>query len=89
VTVARTTSGATIAVTDEGIGIAPAVVPKLFDEFYRASNAGGQPGIGLGLYVVKEIVRLHDGTVDVQSEVGRGSTFTIRLPRTTTASSMS
>jgi signal transduction histidine kinase len=88
VTVEGTTSGATIAVTDEGIGIAPDVVPKLFDEFYRASNAGGQPGIGLGLYVVKEIVSLHDGTVDVQSEVGRGSTFTIRLPRTTTASNM-
>jgi signal transduction histidine kinase len=73
---------ACLAVTDQGIGIAPEDLPRLFQRFYRAEHesAGGIAGLGIGLYVVKEIVSLHDGTIDVQSALGGGSTFTVRLP---------
>jgi signal transduction histidine kinase len=84
VTVNATARTASIAVTDAGMGIAPEVQPKLFDEFYRAEELQGQPGLGLGLYVVKEIVTQHGGTVEVESVVGHGSTFTLRFPRRST-----
>ncbi|MEP7199372.1 MAG: ATP-binding protein [Chloroflexota bacterium] len=73
---------ATIAVTDHGIGIPAAALPQLFDRFYRASNAEAWHinGMGIGLYIVKEIVRLHGGEVKIESEEGSGSTFTICLP---------
>lgn len=73
---------ARIDVTDRGIGIPEAAIPRLFQRFYRAPNADSQQysGMGIGLYVVKEIVNLHGGTVTVQSKEGEGSTFTIRLP---------
>jgi signal transduction histidine kinase len=71
-----------VTVRDEGIGIPQADLPHLFQRFYRASNVDERQiiGLGLGLYVIKELVTLHDGTVDVASEEGRGSTFTICLP---------
>jgi signal transduction histidine kinase len=69
-----------IAVADQGIGIAAEEIPHLFDEFYRSSSAGQRKGLGLGLYVVKQLVALHGGTIEVVSEVGRGSTFTVCLP---------
>lgn len=71
-----------VAVSDEGIGIPAAALPKLFSRFYRAGNAANLriDGLGVGLYVVKEIVTLHGGTVDVLSREGAGSTFTICLP---------
>ena len=73
---------ACVSVTDEGIGIPAAALPHLFERFYRAENAVGTPisGIGIGLYVVKEVVELHGGTVAVESTEGKGSTFTICLP---------
>jgi signal transduction histidine kinase len=54
----------------------------LFQRFYRASNVNTHhiPGMGIGLFVVKEIVTLHGGTIAVQSSEGSGSTFTICLP---------
>jgi two-component system sensor histidine kinase SenX3 len=54
----------------------------MFQPFYRAPNAATQQivGMGIGLYVVKEIVTLHGGEVDVESQEGAGSTFTVRLP---------
>ena len=57
-------------------------LPKLFRRFYRAPNADSQhiSGMGIGLYVVKEIVELHGGTVEVASQEREGSTFTIALP---------
>jgi PAS domain S-box-containing protein len=72
-----------VAVSDEGIGIPQAELPQLFQRFYRASNVdeGKMSGFGVGLYLVKEIVTLHGGTVDVVSEEGHGSTFLITLPR--------
>jgi PAS domain S-box-containing protein len=71
-----------VAVVDRGIGIPAAALPRLFQRFYRAPNAEGQQigGMGVGLYVVKEIVTLHRGDVSVESAEGQGSTFTISLP---------
>jgi PAS domain S-box-containing protein len=71
-----------VAVSDEGIGIPQAELPQLFKRFYRASNVDERQiyGLGVGLYIVKELVTLHGGTVDVVSEEGRGSTFLITLP---------
>jgi PAS domain S-box-containing protein len=71
-----------IAVSDAGIGIPQAELPNLFQRFYRASNVDERQfsGLGIGLYIVHELVRLHRGTVDVESAEGRGSTFIITLP---------
>jgi PAS domain S-box-containing protein len=73
---------ACVAVSDQGIGIPQHALPQLFQRFYRATNAegGGIGGLGIGLYVVKEIVTLHGGTVTVDSAEDVGSTFTICLP---------
>jgi signal transduction histidine kinase len=73
---------ACVSVTDEGIGIPAAALPHLFERFYRAENVNGTPtgGLGIGLYVVKEVVDRHGGTVAVESTEGQGSTFTICLP---------
>lgn len=72
-----------ISVTDQGLGIAEADVDRIFERFYRVDPARSRAtgGTGLGLAIVKNIVTNHLGTVAVQSTVGEGSTFTIRLPR--------
>jgi signal transduction histidine kinase len=64
-------------VADSGIGIAPENLPQIFDDFYRADNAKAftENGTGLGLAIVKRIVELHNGTIKVESEVNRGTTF--------------
>jgi two-component system, OmpR family, sensor kinase len=71
-----------IAVEDTGSGIAPEHLPRLFDRFYRVdrprSRSGG--GTGLGLAIVKYVAEAHGGSVGVESELGRGSRFTVRLP---------
>jgi signal transduction histidine kinase len=72
------------AVTDEGIGIPEADVARIFERFARGSNVAGRiTGSGVGLTIVRQIVEQHGGTISVTSAVGRGSTFTIRLPLTT------
>ncbi|MEO7909569.1 MAG: ATP-binding protein [Roseiflexaceae bacterium] len=82
VRVACDATRASVAVTDAGIGIPPEALSQLFQRFYRAPNVDPQhiSGLGVGLYVVKEIVELHGGTADVSSAVGNGSTFTLSLP---------
>jgi signal transduction histidine kinase len=82
VQVAQQGAMASIAVTDQGIGIPQAALPYLFERFFRAPNAEKEQidGIGLGLSVVKEIVSLHGGEVQVAGEEGHGSTFTIFVP---------
>ena len=71
-----------IDVTDSGIGIPPQEVGQLFSRFVRASNArtAGLPGTGLGLSIVKVLVEMHGGHVEVNSTLGRGSTFSVYLP---------
>jgi PAS domain S-box-containing protein len=82
VQIERDGDNASLRVSDQGIGIPAAALPQLFRRFYRAPNADAQhiSGMGIGLYVVKEIVELHGGTVEVTSEEGQGSTFAISLP---------
>lgn len=72
----------TVAVQDFGIGIKKVDIPRLFERFYRAGDALTRTvkGSGLGLTLVKEIVEAHRGRIEVESEPGKGSTFTIRLP---------
>jgi PAS domain S-box-containing protein len=68
---------------DDGIGIAPDLLPKIFDAFTQAASAGSGrgAGIGIGLSVVKEIVTLHQGTIEVRSEgPGKGTEFVVRIP---------
>jgi signal transduction histidine kinase len=73
---------ALVAVSDQGLGIAAEDQPALFSRFSRidSDNARQIPGTGLGLYLCRQIARLHGGDIDVRSEPGRGSTFTLRLP---------
>nr|WP_228531022.1 MULTISPECIES: ATP-binding protein [Myxococcaceae] len=68
-------------VQDTGRGIAPEELPRLFNRYTRAEDAGAVSGTGLGLMIVREIVEAHGGSVGVHSEAGAGSTFWFRLPR--------
>jgi two-component system OmpR family sensor kinase len=70
----------TIAVSDTGAGIPQEDLPRLFERFYRGDKARVGSGTGLGLSIANEIVRAHGGHIEVQSETGRGSTFTVWLP---------
>jgi signal transduction histidine kinase len=73
--------GVAIAVRDSGRGISPEELEAIFDLFHRGDEADGHGGLGLGLWVAREIVLLHGGRIDVFSAgVGNGSTFTIHLP---------
>jgi signal transduction histidine kinase len=76
--------GALIEVRDTGMGIPPEEYPNLFTRFFRASNAAeaALPGTGLGLAIVQEIVHRHGGAIDVDSELGVGTTVTVWLPGT-------
>jgi CheY-like chemotaxis protein len=78
-TVDRADKWIQIGISDTGIGMTAEQVDHVFDRFYRA---GGQtsPGTGLGLSIVKSLVDMHEGEVEVQSEPGEGTAFTVRLP---------
>ena len=71
---------AVVSFRDTGIGIPTEEIPQIWDRLYRGDKSRSQPGLGLGLSVVKAIVRAHRGAVEVSSEPGVGSDFTIRLP---------
>ena len=74
--------GATIEVSDSGVGIEPAELPRIFERFYRGSRANQArgSGSGLGLAIVRSIVEMHHGTVEVSSQLGAGTTFIVDLP---------
>ena len=78
----RSDAHVVLSVRDTGIGIPTEAIPRLFDRFYRVEGAQGRTheGTGIGLALVYELIKLHSGNVSVQSEIGRGTTFTIRLP---------
>jgi GAF domain-containing protein/nitrogen-specific signal transduction histidine kinase len=70
-----------IEVIDTGIGIPAGELPSIFDRFYRGSNVSPNiPGTGLGLAIIRDIVRLHGGSIEVESEESQGSTFRLKLP---------
>jgi len=76
------TDAVTITVSDSGIGIPEDELDKVFDRFHQvdASQTRDYEGSGIGLALIKELVELHRGTVQVASQVGKGTTFTVRLP---------
>jgi len=84
ITANKTDNGAEISVSDTGIGIAPEDQPKIFEEFRQVGSDSTHKieGTGLGLTLAKKFVELHGGKIWVESEVGKGSTFTFTLPQT-------
>jgi len=71
-----------ISVCDDGVGIPEAELPKLFDRFFRGSTSTGIVGTGIGLHLVKSLVDIHGGLIDVESTVDKGTVFHVTLPRT-------
>jgi signal transduction histidine kinase len=72
-----------LRVRDEGFGIPPEMLPRVFDRFWQADTSSHRRhgGLGLGLAIVRHLTELHGGTVNAESEgLGHGSTFTVRLP---------
>ena len=70
-----------IRVSDTGMGVPREALLKIFDRFYRVYRPGKQiQGTGLGLAIAKKIVMMHGGRIDVESQVNRGTTFTVYLP---------
>ncbi len=80
ITVEKEANQACFRVRDQGIGIEPQNVARIFDRFERAVSVNNFGGLGLGLYITRRIVEAHGGTISVASEPGRGSTFTVYLP---------
>jgi signal transduction histidine kinase len=74
----------TISVRDHGIGIPQDQREKIFERFYRAVDPSTNPipGLGIGLYLVAEIIKHHGGMITVESAMGQGSTFHVALPLT-------
>lgn len=71
-------AGIELTIADSGVGIPADHLPRIFDPFFSTKGVG--KGTGLGLAITRRIVEDHHGTIEVGSEVGRGSTVTIRLP---------
>lgn len=73
-------SKARVSIEDHGSGIAPEDQARIFDPFERAVHAHGQPGHGLGLYIVRQILNAHGGTIGVRSKLGQGAEFHFEIP---------
>jgi signal transduction histidine kinase len=80
VTISSDRSVARISIRDFGSGISKADQARIFNRFERAGSIGSFGGLGLGLYITRQIVAAHDGTISIESEVGKGATFIIDLP---------
>jgi signal transduction histidine kinase len=72
---------AILAVSDTGIGIAEQDLPRIFERFYRGDRSRSRAGSGLGLSLARAIATAHGGSITVSSSPGKGSTFTVDLPR--------
>ncbi len=72
--------GVNILIRDQGIGILPNDIKNIFQPFFRSSNAVGYPGYGIGLSLTQNILRLHNGIIEVKSQIGKGTEFLIILP---------
>jgi signal transduction histidine kinase len=82
ITVTSEQAWATVTVSDTGVGIGAQDLPRIWDRLYRADPSRSERGLGLGLSLVKAYVVAHQGTVEANSEPGRGATFIVRLPLT-------
>src|SRR5262245_46800472 len=71
-----------LSIRDTGIGISEDEIPRLFERFHRVEGAKGRTdeGTGIGLALVQELIKLHQGSIDVVTSTGHGTTFTVRLP---------
>jgi len=76
-----TASEVAVVISDRGIGIPARDLDRVFERYHRGGNVSGIVGTGVGLYLVKMVVDLHHGAVEVKSREGEGSSFTVRLPR--------
>ena len=74
-------NGVLIQIIDKGRGIQQTEIPKLFHRYYRASNVKDIAGTGLGLSIANSIVQAHRGDISVESELGKGSIFSVFLPK--------
>jgi len=81
VTVGRDDGHVVLTVRDTGVGIPPDELPRIWDRLFRGDSSRTERGLGLGLSLIRAIVEAHGGTVEVQSEPGKGSTFTVNLSR--------
>ena len=75
-----------VSVKDTGMGLTPDEIPRIWDRLYRGDKSRSERGLGLGLSVVRAIVRAHGGQAEVSSVVGVGSTFAISLPSSAASS---
>lgn len=81
ITVEETGSTGRLVVVDHGIGIAPGDVERIFQRYEQAISSRASGGLGLGLYIARQIIEAHGGTIRVESQLGAGSKFTIDLPK--------
>lgn len=80
ITAQKNEKGIAVNVTDTGIGISPEHLPHIFDRFYRVDESRAMRGAGLGLAIAQEIVHAHEGTIEANSTIDKGTTFIIHLP---------
>jgi two-component system phosphate regulon sensor histidine kinase PhoR len=73
-------NSALVKVSDTGIGISKEDLPRIFERFYKADKARAGEGAGLGLAIAKHVIQAHGGNIWVESEEGKGSTFSFSLP---------